>query len=378
MDLNTYRMRPALLTQAPGDLAPAHPDRKPLVDGHRLLTIAAIEPEAELVTSFWLAALDGAGLPEPVAGQFLPIAVDVPGHGILRRTYTISGYEAGRYRLSIKRERLLGQLEGRVSNYVHDHWAVGDRVSAGAPQGGFVLDAESRRPILMLAGGIGITPLLSMLRELAARDPNRRVVLIVGVRHQRDHPFRHEIGELGRKMPNLTIHVRYSERIEGGPDPKTADSFGFVDEALLRTLLPGQDTDVYLCGPAPFMNAMDRAIAALGVPDARVRFEAFGPATIERRRQPTSVKEPMGAPLVTFAQSGVSAPFDPRALNLLEFAEDLGISPPFSCRSGSCGSCATRKLAGTVRYMQEPTAQVGTGEVLLCCAVPDGAVSLDA
>ena len=141
-------------------------DAAALVDS-QVLKVTAMVPESELVTSYWLAPADRAGLAVPVAGQFLPIAVDVPGHGVLRRSYTISAWEANRYRLSIKRERLAGLPPGRVSNHIHDHWTVGYRISAGTPQGGFVLDPVSMRPIVMLAGGIGVTPLLAMLRALA-------------------------------------------------------------------------------------------------------------------------------------------------------------------------------------------------------------------
>jgi ferredoxin len=81
--------------------------------------------------------------------------------------------------------------------------------------------------------------------------------------------------------------------------------------------------------------------------------------------------------MVSFAKSDITAPFDPRALNLLEFAEDLGFSPPFNCRSGSCGACATRKLSGAIRYAEEPTAVVADDEILLCRALPAGHVSLD-
>jgi hypothetical protein len=341
------------------------------------LALAAVEPESELVTSYWLASPDGATLPVPVTGQFLPIAVDVPGHGVLRRTYTISAYEAGRYRLSIKRERLPGQPLGRVSNHVHDHWAAGGRISAGAPQGHFVLVTTRSRPIVLLAGGIGITPLLAMLRDLAVREAARKVVLIMGMRHHRDHPFQSEVTGLARRMPNLTVHVRYSEQLEDAFEGQAPDSFGLVDEALLRDLVPAPDVDVYLCGPGPFMNAMDQALAALGVPDERVRFEPFGPATIERRRKQAPAARSGAVPMVSFAKSDITAPFDPRALNLLEFAEDLGFSPPFNCRSGSCGACATRKLSGAIRYAEEPTAVVADDEILLCRALPAGHVSLD-
>lgn len=364
---------------ATGDWTPPSGQSRSLVDGFQLLTVAAIERESALTSSFWLSAPDGSALPEPVAGQFLPIAVDIPGQGILRRTYTISGFAEGRYRVSIKRGRLPGKPGGRVSNFIHDHWQVGAAISAGTPQGDFVLDRASRRPILMLAGGIGITPLLAMLRALSVSEPDRRVVLVTAARHAGDHPFRQEISTLGGKMPNLSLHTRYSE-----PDPSSRiqpDSVGIVDAALLQVVLPGTDIDVYLCGPAPFMTAMDQALSRLGVAEDRIRYEAFGPATLERKRvAPPPAASQMAIPkaaLVTFAQTGITAPFDPRALNLLEFAEDQGLSPPFSCRSGSCGSCATRKLAGNVRYIDTPSGIIGEDEVLLCCAVPDGPVTLD-
>ena len=349
----------------------------PLADRHRTLTLAAIEPESELVISYWLAAPAGAALPAPIAGQYLPVAVDVPGHGVLLRTYTISAYDAGRYRLSVKRERLPAQPPGRVSNHVHEHWAAGDLVSAGVPQGRFVLDMTSNRSIVLLAGGIGITPLLAMLRELALHKSSRKIVLIMGMRHHRDHPFRNEVAELARRMPNLIVHVRYSEQSADAPDGLTPDSFGLVDRVLLRELVPGPDVDVYLCGPGPFMNSMDQALAALGVADERVRYESFGPATIERRRKRAPALTPAPSPMVSFAKSGVTAPFEPRALNLLEFAEDLGLNPPFNCRSGNCGACATRKLSGSIRYAEEPIAVVADDEVLICCALPAGPVSLD-
>ena len=359
-----------------GRVPPIDPVEPPTTS-ERVLVVVTVEPESDLVTSYWLASPDGDALPVPIAGQFLPVAVDVPGHGVLRRNYTISAHEAGRYRLSIKRERLRGQAPGRVSNHIHDQWAVGDRISVGTPQGHFVLDSTDVRPTVLLAGGIGITPLLAMLRNLAARQSTRKVVLIMAARHHRDHPFRNELASFASRLPNFSVHVRYSEQVAGIPEGQAPDSFGFVDEALLRDLVPTPDADIYICGPGPFMNAVDHALVALGVPDRHVRFEAFGPATIERHRKPAAAAVSAPASTVNFAKSGITAPFDPRTLNLLEFAEDLGLSPPFICRSGSCGTCATRKLSGAIRYVEEPTAVVEDDQVLICCAQPVGPVSLD-
>lgn len=346
-------------------------------DGHRTLTLAGVEQESELVTSFWLASPDGTALPTPAAGQYLPISVDVPGHGTLLRTYTISAFEAGRYRLSIKRERLPDRPPGLVSNHIHDNWAVGDLISAGVPRGHFVLDKTSSRPIVLLAGGIGITPILAMLRELSKHEAARKVVLMVAMRHQHDHPFQCEVANLARHMPNLSVRVRYSERLPGDEGGRNPDTYGLVDEALVRDLVPSPDVDVYLCGPAPFMNAMDKALTTLGVSDERIRYEAFGPATVDRRRIQGSVTKSGVYAVVSFAKSDIARPFDPRALNLLEFAEDLGLNPPFSCRSGTCGTCATVKLSGAVRYENRPAAVIADNKVLLCLALPDGPVSLD-
>ncbi|RYC15646.1 2Fe-2S iron-sulfur cluster-binding protein [Ciceribacter ferrooxidans] len=359
-----------------GSLPTSDDEHLPVVP-ERPLMLAAVQQEAELVTSYWLASPDGTALPTPLAGQYLPISVEVPGHGLLRRTYTISAYEAGRYRLSIKRECLPDRPPGRVSNHVHDNWAVGDLISAGIPQGHFVLDGASSRPIVLLAGGIGITPLLAMLRDLAAREARRNVVLVLAMRHQHDHPFQSEVADLACRMPNLTVHARYSQRLPGAVSDRARDSHGLVDEALLLDLVPSPNVDVYLCGPATFMNAMDQILTALGVADERVRYESFGPATVERRGQQAPATSSGGNAVVSFVKAGITAPFDPRALSLLEFAEDLGLNPSFNCRSGRCGACATRKLSGAVRYESVPAAAIAKDEVLLCCALPDGPVSLE-
>jgi ferredoxin-NADP reductase len=261
------------MTQSDPSAIPHPHDIGQIADGTRFRTlkIVAIEREAELVSSYWLASPDGAALAEPIAGQFLPISVALPSAGVLHRTYTISGHEAGRYRLTIKREHSPGQPKGRVSNYIHDRWSIGERVNAGLPEGRFVLDKESVRPILMLAGGIGITPFLAMLRDLAAWEADRRVALIMSFRNHRDHPFRDEIDRIARHMSNLTVHVRYSQPLASAPVLQAAHSVGRIDQALLRSLLPATDADVYLCGPRLFMTALGHAVTSLGVPEARLR-----------------------------------------------------------------------------------------------------------
>jgi ferredoxin-NADP reductase len=142
---------------------------------------------------------------------------------------------------------------------------------------------------------------------------------------------------------------------------------------LLKSLLPFDDHEFFLCGPPGFMQALYDSLRDLGVRDERIQAEAFGPSSLKRR--PDGAAPPPPAPpakqaTVTFMRSGDSAEWTPERGSLLEFAEGKGLSPPFSCRAGHCGSCATRMTAGRVTYA-EPTAwRPADGEVLLCCAVP--------
>jgi ferredoxin len=162
------------------------------------------------------------------------------------------------------------------------------------------------------------------------------------------------------------------------PGPLTID--------LLKSLLPFDDHEFYLCGPPGFMQALYDGLRDLGVRDARLQAEAFGPSSLKRRPDGAAAAPPPPAPparqaTVVFATTGEAAEWTPERGTLLEFAEGKGLSPPFSCRAGHCGSCATRMTAGRVTYA-EPTAwRPGEGEVLLCCALPaadgDGPVVLD-
>jgi hypothetical protein len=151
-------------------------------------------------------------------------------------------------------------------------------------------------------------------------------------------------------------------------------------------LLPFDDHEFFLCGPPGFMQALYDGLRDLGVRDARIQSEAFGPSSLERRPDGTAAAPPPPPPpakqaTVVFVKTGEAAEWTPERGTLLEFAEGKGLNPPFSCRAGHCGSCATRMKAGRVTYA-EPTAwRPGEGEVLLCCAVPaaggDGPVELD-
>jgi ferredoxin len=159
-----------------------------------------------------------------------------------------------------------------------------------------------------------------------------------------------------------------------------------ISRDVLQGLLPIDDYDFYLCGPPPFMQAIYAMLRELGVPKHRIAYEFFGPATVlepDAMRipavpaQPARVEPAGEATTVEFRKSGLTAVWDGSAASLLDFAENQGLLPEFSCRAGICGTCKSRLILGDVTYFEEPLDELGAGEVLLCCSKPRGSVVLD-
>jgi ferredoxin len=184
--------------------------------------------------------------------------------------------------------------------------------------------------------------------------------------------FREELQALvERARGALKLHVV----MDGGDGLPKGAVRGPVTIDLLKSLLPFDDHEFFLCGPAAFMQALYDGLRDLGVRDERIQAEAFGPASLRRREDtPAALRPPLALPAkqasVHFMRTGEAAEWTPERGTLLEFAEGKGLNPPFSCRAGHCGSCLTRMTRGRVTYA-EPTAwRPAGGEVLLCCAVP--------
>lgn len=323
-------------------------------------TVVDIRPESETVKSFFLQRADGQPLPAYEAGQFLPIRLTVPGQSTpVTRTYTLSAAPGdATYRLSLKRD-------GLVSSHFHDAVAIGTTIEAMAPRGNFTLDRTSDRPIVLLSAGVGITPMIAMAGVAAAGK--RRVHFIHAARNGREHAFADHTSALAADHAGFSAHIAYSQPAAAD---RTHDSAGRIDRALLQRLLPLDDYDVYLCGPAGFMQALNQELRALGIAEDRIRSEAFGPATINAT--PTNPKLVLESPPVPvrFAQSGIDATWTAQAGTLLDLAEEAGITPAASCRAGNCGTCAVPIKCGDVSYLGTPAAFHADGEVLLCSAIP--------
>ncbi|WP_417480657.1 2Fe-2S iron-sulfur cluster-binding protein [Maricaulis maris] len=338
------------------------------------LEVAERVRESRNVVSFRFKVVEGDLAPF-TAGQYLPIRLGLPERPI--STYTISSDPRDRsgYRISVKLEP-----EGKGgSRHLHEAAEVGARFLAERPRGKFVL-AEDDRPVLLLTGGIGVTPALAMLAELA-RHPDRPTWFVHACQNAQEHSFADEVAALAGAAPHVSTHVAYAEGCEEDLAEGRCQSIGLLDRETLRMLLPQDAYRVYLCGPDGFMTAMRAVLVSLGVPDSEIQQESFGGALAEAPRQePTgrpAAASDGGGPVVRFARSDLEFTWDGSSGTLLEFAEAQGLSPNFECRDGICGTCACRKLSGEVAYAEEPLDSPEDGHVLLCCSVPKGDVTLD-
>lgn len=236
--------------------------------GTRAMVVARKERESELITSFYLEPADGQPLPPFHPGQYLTLVLDVDGRTV-RRNYSLSDAPGKPwYRISIKRED-----GGLVSNWMHDRVEVGATIQVQAPAGEFTLDADATRPLVLVTGGVGITPAMSMLESAAASG--RPIRFIHAARHGGVHAFRERVDVLAAAHDNVeAMYVYDAPREDDEPH-----AVGYINDALLAGHLPeDRDVDLYLLGPKPFMQAVYRAGRSLGVPAGQLRYEFFGPA----------------------------------------------------------------------------------------------------
>lgn len=331
--------------------------------------------ESSTVRSFVLEPDDGGGVAAYRPGQYLPIRVPLDaGAAPLIRTYTLSDAPDGRrYRISVRRQ-------GAASAWLHRHAVRGSTLEAMAPRGDFVFASDSTRPVVLVSAGVGITPMLAMLNSLLVNEGRTRhhapIFFVHGARNGRELAFGRHLLHKAARHANLNLHVTFSQ-----PDPGdtgyAADPHhyaGRVDIHRLKAVLPFDDYDFYLCGPAGFMQHLYDGLRALNVADDRIRFESFGAASVVRSRavEPPAVAERDAGEgvSVTFARSDKTVLWRPADGSLLELAEAQGLSPMYACRSGLCGTCAVKVQGGAVDYASAPGFVPAPDQALICCARP--------
>jgi len=355
-------------------------------EGFRTFVVDRKVPESDTITSFYLRPKDEGPLPPHRPGQFLPFRLDIPGKPQpVTRTYTISDApHAEYYRVSIKREPAPADRPefppGVSSNYFHDCVGTGTELCVRAPRGDFWLDPTDTTPVVLLSGGVGLTPMISMLNAIVAQDCGRPVWFIHGVRHGGEHAMGAHVRRIAAEHANVHVHIRYSEPRPQDVEGRDYQGHGHVTLAVLQDLLPPAAYDFYLCGPPPFMKSLFRGLLDWGVPETRIHYEFFGPATVlKETTEPAAgvAASTAEGQQVKFARSGVTVPWDASMESILELAESHGLHPAFSCRSGICHTCMSRLLEGEVDYTNEPADMPDPGSVLICCSRPKTGVVID-
>ena len=237
--------------------------------------------ESEVITSFYLVPQDGKPIASYLPGQYVTVKLDIPGEPYtFNRHYSLSDAPGKPYyRISVKREDTNKDLPaGKVSVYLHESVHEGDTLSLSAPAGDFTLDQEDQRPLVLISGGVGSTPMMSMLQTTIERNPNRAVTFIHAAIHPSLHAFKQEVDTLAEQHKQLSVYYCYEQPTDEVKLGTDYHKEGFIDKEWLQSIVPNTDAQFYMTGPMPFMKAVYRALQELNVPAEQIHYEFFGPA----------------------------------------------------------------------------------------------------
>ncbi len=323
------------------------------------------------VKTFRFTSKDGAPIPfDYRPGQFLTLSV-APAGIPTKRSYTIASTPTWRDRIEITVKR---EAHGLVSRWLHDQLRPGDEVEIESPNGSFTFTGNQAESVVLIGGGVGITPMMSIARYLTDRTWTGQIRLILGFRTPADFIFRDEIAALQARNPNLDVTVTLSRAGASA----WAGRHGQIDAALLAEVVSNVGTQLaYICGPTPMMDAVKAALLGLGMPEGKIRMEAFG----TEKRDPTAKRAcDTLAGKVLFQASKRTVPLAEGA-TVLDAADQAGIFIDNACRTGTCGACRVKLVTGEVRM---PVEDALTDEdradsyILACQAEVSGDVAVDA
>ena len=359
------------------------------------LKVSAIFQETHDVKTFRLTSTDERPFPFAYKpGQFLNLQLTIDGKRV-NRSYTIasSPTRTDACELSIKREPM-----GLASRFLHDQIKVGDALKISGPSGKFVFTGKESPAVLLIAGGVGITPVMSILRYLTDRAWSGDIYFLIVARTEKDLIFHDEIQWLQSRFPRLNVCRTLTRCAQ---DSMWSGERGRATESLLKGFVPDLTRlPVYLCGPNEMMDSTRDLLLRMGVPDEQIKTEAFG--SNKSKLSPTESLEPSNGVLAPEESNGPSTSFttgvttETRAVSfarsvvradvtsdttVLEAAEASSIDLPYECRSGICGQCKTRLIEGTVAMECEDAlsaTEKANGWILACQACPLSNLVVDA
>jgi ferredoxin-NADP reductase/ferredoxin len=275
--------------------------------------------------------------------------------------------------------------DGAAGSYLREQVRVGNTLDVSAPRGSFI-PQSGERPVVLLSAGIGATPVLAMLYELAAVRSTRPVLWLYAARDRQHHPFAIEVRRLLGALAHGRTFICYSK--PAAPDRMGEDfnAVGHFSQSVFDKIGLPQQADVYLCGPGRFMADMEQALTAAGVHSERIHVEIFNggesmtPGIIGAPRRAPHVPEDDSntGPLVSFARSGVAAHWKTSAYqSILELAEACDVPVRWACRTGVCHNCESGLVSGAVAYEPQPLEKPAGGNLLVCCSQPIRDVVVD-
>ncbi|MFP7296479.1 NO-inducible flavohemoprotein [Neobacillus niacini] len=262
-------------------------------DGFRSFIVDRKVIESDVITSFYLKPVDNKELAHFLPGQYISIKLEIDGEEFTHiRQYSLSDAPGkDYYRISVKREAGTANPDGMVSNYLHDGVTEEEILMVSAPAGDFVLDTEKNTPVVLLSGGVGLTPMLSMLKTVVEVQPQRKVTFVHAAANGNVHALREEVETLASK-DNVNTFFFYDSPTEEDRNNQTFDVEGYVTQEWLEKNLSNRDADFYFCGPLPFMKSINTSLKNIGVKEENIHFEFFGPKdSLEEsaKKEPVSV-----------------------------------------------------------------------------------------
>jgi len=344
--------------------------------GYRQFRVSEITTEADGVRGVTFEPQDESELPDYLPGQHVEIRAAIDGAVVRAYSLTGAAHVSRRKQYSIAVRRQEGRdpngrtSEGKMSNYISRRLEVGDSIELTLPSGKYVLPEASQQPIVLVAGGIGITPFMSLLESLPDGCP-MEISLFYSNRNSKTHAFRSRMAFHAARLPGLKVSNHYTSPLASDLLGRDFDSRDRITAAVVSEDLITRRARVYMCGPSAMMNAFSEGLIARGVPHFDIFRELFtastSPLVDDGKTHTVTFSRSHGTPVVWASTKG----------SILNLAEGEGVSLPSGCRVGQCESCAVRIVSGCVRYLNEVESD-DPSVCLTCSAVPASNLILDA
>lgn len=339
----------------------------------RNFIVYKIIQESSTIRSFYLKPQDNGELDKYLPGQFITLQIySEDSKKTIYRSYSLSDHpENDYYRISVKKES-----NGFISKFLHEEVEQNHILKVSRPTGKFYLNNEKTVPVVMLSGGVGITPMLSMLEHLIYANSKSSIFFIHSSKNKDVQPMAKRLSEIKRSYSNILINIHHSNPLSNEKQGIDFDNKGKISiDYLKKTLEQPSHCIYYLCGPQAFMQEMYNYLILLEVDESKIHYEFFGNA---QKLGATTINNKVKKGFrINFAKTNKLAGWNENYNSILELAESVDIFPDNECRMGTCLTCETKLYNGKVKYDPEPFMEAQEGRILICCSQPETDLTID-